>query len=453
MKKRLHDWLTYVPDTIAPENRRAYHITLIATGIGGPLHLLTLTLFALFDVTPMVYFNIGSVAFYIVIFFLLRQTGQAALYLVVVSIELIIHQVLAVYYLGWGYGFQYFLLASGLVFMGHFRRPVLPAVCVGISLAAFAWLYFYGQYLYQPHLSLPETVRIGLYWWNTTIFGLMFAIAFFVYARTAAHMERELIDQNRQLHDTQMMLVQSEKMAAIGKLAAGLTHEINTPIGAIISGTETGARAVERILKMQETKDGNGNDDQRTARTLSALGQSLQSTVTAAQRLKEVVGRLKGFVRVDEAEVKEANLHEGIENTIALLHDQLQSGPIEIYRHFNEPLPEILCRPAEINQVFMHLLQNAIDAIEGPGTISITTNHDEENVQVAIQDNGRGLSSEACEGLFDPGFTGRSRIKLGMGLPISHQIVTHHRGELQVKSTLGEGTTFTMILPKQMTDE
>ena len=205
-------------------------------------------------------------------------------------------------------------------------------------------------------------------------------------------------------------------MAAIGKLVAGLTHEINTPIGAILSGSQTGKRAVERI---REQEEGGGG---RTARILEVLSQSLASTAAAAQRLDELVGRLKGFVHLDEAEFKTADIHEGIDSTLALLHSQIQENSIEVIRRFDPSIPSVLCQPAEINQVLMHLLQNSVEAIEGPGTIRITTSHhDTDRIAIAIQDTGKGLKEEEVEGLFNPSFSAEpERVKMGMGLPISH---------------------------------
>lgn len=297
---------------------------------------------------------------------------------------------------------------------------------------------------------MPEPVRIVFFWWNVSGAMLGIAIASFVYVRTAIRMERELAQQYQELREAQLMLVQSERMAAIGKLAAGLVHEINNAISVILSNTQTGTRAVERLREQEGAAEATGDALGRTMRIFAALGQCLESTTDGAQRLGELVRRLQGFVRLDEAEVKWADLHEGIESALALLHNQTQASSIEVIRCFDETLPKVLCRPAEINHVLMHLLQNAIDAIDGPGTITITTGHDPEHVSIAIRDTGRGLKPEKLEDLFDFSFSSsRSRVKLGLGLPISHQIIVHCGGELRVDSTPGEGSTFTVILPKQ----
>ena len=445
---RLYKWATLVPESISPEHRRAYHVALIAGVVGGLFHLIALVIFAVFNIKPIAYVNIGSVTLFAAAFLLVRRTGLAVLGMVLISIELIIHQVLVVYYLGWGYGYQYYLFGiAGVVFLGHYRNRAVPTILVLLSIIIFGWLYFHGQYLHLPHLSMPETVRIFLFWFNLFSAMLNIAVMSLIYAHTAIRMERELAEQNRQLREAQFMLVQSEKMAAIGKLAAGLTHEINTPIGAILSNTQTGARAVKRL----RNREGAVTDaEQRNIRFLDNLDQSLDSTTEAAHRISQLVDRMKSFVQLDKAELKSSDPQEGIESAIALMQDQLRAGPIEVIRHFDPKLPEVLCRPAEINQVLMHLLQNAIDAIKGSGKITITTSHDTENITIAISDTGQGMTPEECESLFDLSFSSKgSRVKLGMGLPISYQIIARHQGELRVESTPGEGTTFTVVLPKQ----
>ncbi|MBC8235557.1 ATP-binding protein [bacterium] len=419
MMKKLKNWITRVPDSIKPEQRRTYNVVLLSGGLGGLFHLMALVIFATFGVTPLVYVNIGSVSLFAVAFVLVRRKGLVSLSMILATVELITHQVLAVYFMGWGSGYQYYLFGTaGFIFMGHFRSRVIPALCVLLNIVAFGWLYFYGQHLYHHHFSMPESVRIVLFWWN--IFWAMVGVAVtsFVYARTAIRMERELAEQNQELRDAQVMLVQSERMAAIGKLAAGLAHEINTAISVILSNTQTGTRVVERLQAQESAAKSTGDTAGRTMRLFGVLGQSLESTNDGAQRLGELVRRLQNFVRLDEAEVKSADLHEGIESTLALLQNQTQAGSIEVIRCFDETLPKLLCRPAEINQVLMNLLQNAIDAIEGPGTITITMSHNPEQVSIAIRDTGRGLKPEKLEDLFDFSFSSNySRVKLGMGYP------------------------------------
>ena len=439
-----------IPDGIPATQRRAYFVVLNASVSGGISHFMYQVFFAIYGAWPLVYFNVASVLLFICAVSWLRRRGDVSSVMLLISSEFIAHQWFAVYYLGWGYGFEYFLFVIGsLVFLVSYRSRWIPLVFAFLSVSVFVWLYKYGQSLNAPHPTMLLHLKDTIFLIN--VYSTMFAFAMigYVYSRTAAQMERELETQNHELRETQLRLVNSEKMAAIGKLAAGLAHEINNPIGAIHSSAQTGARAVERLQAGQGAK----GSDARTERILTALGQSLWSTMEASERLGKLAGRLQGFIGVDEAEVKPADLHEGLENTLAVLDNQLDSGDIEIVRQFDQSLPEVLCRPAEINQVFMHLLQNAIEAIDGAGRIEIETAHSVEEVSVRIADSGRGLSPEEIASLFDLGFSsGESRVKLGMGLPISHQIVTRHKGRIEVESTPGKGTAFTVVLPREGVD-
>jgi signal transduction histidine kinase len=328
-------------------------------------------------------------------------------------------------------------------------------VLLSVCLAVDEW----AATLLEPatHTQILVAYGISIFCLSGTLFATVWYF-FSGFQREHARAEQLVLDLTgandalketlSELKETQLMLVQSEKMAAIGKLAAGLTHEINTPIGAILSNTQTGAQAVERIRKQEATAAATVDGGRLSSRMLDTLGRSLESTADAGRRLGELVGRLQSFVRIDEAEVKPADLHEGIESAIALLHNQTEPRSIEVICRFDRTIPRVLCRPAEINQVLMHLLQNAVDAIEGPGTITITTLQDTEWVTIKVHDTGRGMNPEEIEGLFDPGISSsRSRVKLKMGLPLSHQIVVRHGGELRVESTPGEGSTFTVKLP------
>ncbi len=440
-----------VPAGIPATQRRAYFVVLLASFSGGISHFMYMLFFAAYGAWPPVFFNIGSVILFFCAVAWLRRRGDVSSVMLLISTEFITHQWFVVYYFGWGYGFEYFLfMIASLVFLVRYRSRWIPLSFAFFSVSVFGWLYVQGQYLNAPHPDMLVHLKGTLFWTNLYSGMLGLAMVGYVYSRTAAQMERELEAQNRELRETQLRLVNSEKMAAIGKLAAGLAHEINNPIGAIHSSAQTGVRAVERL---QNGKSNENDADPKTARILTALGQSLNSTMEASERLSKLAGRLQGFIGVDEAEFKSADLHEGLENTLAILESQLAERQIEVLRSFDDSLPMIFCRPAEINQVFMHLLQNAIDAIDREGHIGIETSHSKENVAIRISDNGRGLHPEEIAGLFDLGFSsGESRVKLGMGLPISHQIVSRHKGRIDVESVPGEGTAFTVVLPKETVD-
>jgi signal transduction histidine kinase len=159
---------------------------------------------------------------------------------------------------------------------------------------------------------------------------------------------------------------------------------------------------------------------------------------------------LRNFARLDEADFKEVNLNEGIESTLSLLQHELR-GRIEVIRDLAE-LPTIPCYPNRLNQVFMNLFVNAIQAISGKGQIRVKTRLENQQVQIAISDSGSGIKPEHLARIFDPGFTTKGvGIGTGLGLSISARIIQDHRGSISVESELGKGTTFLISLPLEAT--
>jgi len=253
-----------------------------------------------------------------------------------------------------------------------------------------------------------------------------------------------------ELERTQAQLVQSEKMAALGKLVAGIVHEINTPLGTINSTADTLSRSITHIVEELEgtpSLDSVKNNRQFQS-SVKALRDSNPITLAASERITRVVGSLKAFAHLDEATYQKADLHEGLENTLTLLEHEFKDR-IEIVREYGD-IPKVTCNPGEINQVFMNLLQNAAEAIRDSGVVSIRTSENDGNAYVQVTDNGSGISPRRLERLFDPAFAKKgSRVKAGLGLFTSANIVQKHNGRLEVKSELGKGSTFTVVLPVQ----
>ena len=156
---------------------------------------------------------------------------------------------------------------------------------------------------------------------------------------------------------------------------------------------------------------------------------------------------LRNFSRLDEAEIKEVDLQEGLENTLKLLNSEFKNR-ITLHKSYAK-LPKITCYPSQINQVFMNLLTNAIQAIEGPGEIWVKTEALKDKIIISIQDSGKGIASEHLDRIFDPFFTTKKIGQgTGLGLSISYGIIQKHQGEIKVSSTVGKGSTFTIVLPK-----
>jgi two-component system NtrC family sensor kinase len=235
-------------------------------------------------------------------------------------------------------------------------------------------------------------------------------------------------------------LIQAEKMAALGLLVAGVAHEINTPMGAIHSNNDIMQRAVAKIRKSLEP-----NTNGEAMRLLGILEEVCRNNETATERIMHIVRSLKNFARLDEAERKRVNLHEGIESTLTLLQHQLKSR-IRLEKQFGE-VPEVVCHPNQLNQVFMNMLSNAAQAIRGSGVIGIRTWRDGDLVKISISDSGVGIPREHLSKIFDPGFTTKGvGLGTGLGLSICYKIIEDHGGRIEVESS-ESGTTFTITLP------
>jgi signal transduction histidine kinase len=235
-------------------------------------------------------------------------------------------------------------------------------------------------------------------------------------------------------------LVQSDKMAALGRLVAGVAHEINTPMGAIHSNNDIMNRAVQKIRKLVGP-----SPNKELARVLSIVEEVCHNNELATDRITKIVCRLRNFARLDEADRKKADIHEGIESTLTLLRHQLKNR-ICIVKEFGE-IPEIECLPNQLNQVFMNMLVNAAQAIKDRGTIKVKTWQQGDTVKIAISDTGVGIPHEDLPKIFEPGFTTKGvGVGTGLGLAICYKIVQDHRGTIEVQSS-NKGTTFTITLP------
>jgi two-component system NtrC family sensor kinase len=259
----------------------------------------------------------------------------------------------------------------------------------------------------------------------------------------------ELKETNIKLHETQDQLVQSREMAALGNLVAGVAHEVNTPLGAINSNADTAQRILKIISSTVENDDGMPWSDEKEAKVnqaIKVLADLNNSTNLAATRIDKIVTALRGFACLDEAEYQTFDLQKGIEHTITLLTFS-PDMKVEIKKDFTS-LPEISCRPGQLNQVFMNLLTNGVEAIGKKGKIIVRTRLKSEWVVIQFIDNGRGIPSQDLNHIFDPGFTTKGvGVGTGLGLSTCYRIVEDHGGSIDVQSEEGKGTTFTVRLP------
>jgi len=259
---------------------------------------------------------------------------------------------------------------------------------------------------------------------------------------------RELEEVNRQMKQAQAHLVQSEKMASLGQLVAGIAHEINTPIGSINSNNDVLIRSVSKMREFfncpECPEEVRKNPD--VVKLMRVLEEINQNNRIACDRIINIIRSLKNFARLDEAERRRVNIHEGLDSSLILVHHQLKNR-IEIVKDYGS-LPEIECFPNQLNQVFMNLLVNAAQAMPRRGSLTIKTLHVGSEVQVRISDTGVGIPRENLRKIFDPGFTTKGvGVGTGLGLSICYKIIQDHHGRIAVESEVGHGTTFTVTLP------
>ncbi len=261
-------------------------------------------------------------------------------------------------------------------------------------------------------------------------------------------LEQKVEARTRELRQKQAQLVQAEKMASLGQLVAGVAHEINTPLGALKSNIDIFTRSVQKIKELmrdpkipQELRE--SPDITKRLTSVETLNTHNQ---TAIDRIVMIVSSLRKFARLDEAELDEVDIHEGLDNTLILVQHELKNR-IEVVKDYGK-LPLVKCYPNQLNQVFMNLLVNASHAIESQGKIYIHTSHKNGTIVVEIRDTGKGISQKDLQRIFDPGYTTKGfGVGTGLGLSIVYQIMKDHKGMIDVESELGQGTTFRIILP------
>ncbi|MBD2457559.1 HAMP domain-containing protein [Nostoc sp. FACHB-87] len=279
-----------------------------------------------------------------------------------------------------------------------------------------------------------------------------------------------------ELQRTQAQIVQSEKMSSLGQLVAGIAHEINNPVNFIHANLAHLDEYTQNLLQMiylcQERHSSNDPEIQVLAKEMDLefliedLHKILSSMKVGTERIRSIVLSLRNFSRMDEAEFKTVDIHEGIESTLLILQHRLKDKPdrpgIEVIRDYGK-LPQVECYPGQLNQVLMNILVNAVDALdevdikrtyqqiqENPSQITIRTSVvDAKLLEIAIADNAQGMPESIQKRIFDPFFTTKPVGKgTGMGMAISYQIITEkHSGKLQCFSTLGEGSKFVIQLP------
>lgn len=256
-------------------------------------------------------------------------------------------------------------------------------------------------------------------------------------------------------------MLQSEKMASIGQLAAGVAHEINNPIGFVNSNLGTLQRYMQDILQLLASYENSEAELPPATRAALAglkqkididymrkdVGNLLFESMEGLQRVKRIVQNLKDFSHMEEQERQLANLEQGLDSTLNIIWNGLKYKADVVKEYAG--IPQIECIPAQLNQVFMNLLMNAAQAIEAHGRITVRTGVDGDDVWVEVEDTGNGIKPEHLDRVFDPFFTTKPvGSGTGLGLSLSYKIVQEHGGRIEVKSEPGKGAIFRVVLPQ-----
>lgn len=277
----------------------------------------------------------------------------------------------------------------------------------------------------------------------------------------------ELVRGKEELQRLQAQIVHNEKMASLGQLAAGIAHELNNPIGFVYANLEILTQYIRELVSLVDFYDKanlpvpvktgaellkNGINYDSMRRDLNSIIDDCQ---TGVERIRDIVQNLRTFSRLDEAEFKKTDIHEGINSSIRLLSRYFSGGNIHIVRDYGE-LPLIEAYSGQLNQVWMNLLVNAAQAANETNKsrkeVRITTRADGENVTISVSDTGDGIAPEHLSRIFDPFFTTKAIGEgTGLGLSITFGIVERHNGKITVKTDLEQGSTFTVSLPANIT--
>ena len=240
----------------------------------------------------------------------------------------------------------------------------------------------------------------------------------------------ELKNTLKELKETQIQLINSEKMASLGQLVAGVAHEINTPVASIKSNNGIVAKLLTSI------------EDTELKEMLTDINEIDKEAVS---RISSIVTSLKKFVRLDEAELQEADINKELDLTLELIRHETKNR-IEVIKNYGE-IPVIKCFPNMLNQVFTNILINACQAIEASGKITITTEYNDKKLIVKIKDTGRGIPRNQLNKIFTAGFTTKSSgVGTGLGLAICSKIIEKHNGEIIVNSEVGKGSEFIITI-------
>jgi signal transduction histidine kinase len=293
--------------------------------------------------------------------------------------------------------------------------------------------------LFRPHIASAQVTVV-------VEFAQLAALATFLVMVGNAIRLTEMADG---LHRAQCRLMDDETQAVLTRFIAGIVHEINSPLGVLTSSAGTVGRAVEILGdNLPGGAPPSGRVGRRVLRSVKVGRESAQTMQAASGRIRALVTNLQRSICLDAAAYRALDLRKGLEDALQLLAPELE-GRIALRRDLPQDEVLVSCYPARLNRILLSLLQNAVEAVAGRGEVSLTMRSEDEQVHFEIADTGRGIPAEKLATLFEFGFTRKTgRIGLGMGLPSSRRLVQQMSGDITVRSTVGQGTTVCLTLPK-----
>lgn len=407
-------------------------------------------------------FGIGVITFLPLLFFILVSSAIVISHILKNHYILVYTQLICI---TWISAFLQWMIGgldqSGFVTAWSFLGPIGAVIFLSKRMAVLWMMMFlaiivisaiWNPSLIEPKPLVSNSVRTVFYIMNIgTAASVVFVTSLWFGGTIQNEKKRAeglFISQKmayKKLEEAQAQLIQSEKMASLGQLTAGVAHEINNPINFVSANIKPLRRnfneLVDSIVNNREIDEKDLNEN------IEETNQLLAGIEEGANRTIEIVKGLRNFARHEEHAKKKVNLNEGIESTLLLLNYQLSENKIEVEKSLGN-LPEVECFSGEINQVFNNILNNSIEAIGNNGKIFISTSHENKIVKISFKDTGKGMSGETIKKVFDPFFTTKDVGKgTGLGLSVSFGIIEKHNGRIEVSSEVGKGSEFVVWLP------
>ena len=274
---------------------------------------------------------------------------------------------------------------------------------------------------------------------------IIFTAVFAAYGYYLNKRYQKKIDENVKIvQDVELQLVHMEKMASVGVLAAGIAHEVNNPLGFLISNLESLKDYARSLAKIVPT------DNPKNKTILEDLSAISAESLEGALRIKKIVSDLRTFSKQSESAVNLVDINQILESTLSIVWNEIKFK-IAVVKDY-QAKTQVLADSTQLSQVFLNLLINASQAIPEKGTVTLSTSEDNDTVYIKVSDTGPGIAPEVLTKIFDPFFSTK-KTGTGLGLSVSYNIIKSHKGQIKAESTPGKGTTFTISLPKKEVQE